>query len=419
MALRCCASWIYLILFGIVSSSPETEANYVVHLGDLKFDDALQKCTPGVLTTLTTRQEAADVMKKISSMLRSEHKSFIFWVGLRLPRSECVVSDLPLKGFKWLQHDSQEAEFIHWNVEPEPTCMPRCVALAGDFDGSTVTRWGLISTTCKTNFPYICKQRDRQDKDELLIERGTVPTSPQPARQPEPKPSQDPGTTLGLNLGCPHPDIPGSRSFSLDPGNSSRITVKCYSGILLELWCSGHHAVWRRGDSPIDPDTVCQTCKDGYQKDAIGKCVDIDECSSSATCKHDCLNTEGSYRCICYDKHRKSHSEGSMACEDITRRDLNLTATPALTGALPWPTDNNHVDVPEDGHALLSGVLMPVLIGLLLLFMMVVVVAVVVKCCLKRHSKKRAVKKAHKMAMKSKQTGSKESFKIANEKEAT
>lgn len=143
--------------------------------------------------------------------------------------------------------------------------------------------------------------------------------------------------------------------------NSSRIKLECWSSALVDLHCSGRPAVWRMTDnSPANLTTICQLC---------------------GPCRHTCVTVEGSYRCICTDKDGKHHDADSPECVS--------------------PTDSS----------LLLWVLVAVAAVVLVL---VVVVAVTVKCCLMRRSKKRAMKKAEKMAMKSK--GGKDSFETANEK---
>ncbi|XP_044022931.1 C-type lectin domain family 14 member A [Siniperca chuatsi] len=426
MASRFCSSWIYLwiviILFGNISADPASPHRYHVHHTQVSFDRAMEDCSPGILTTLATEQEVADILGLVSeSVSPLNQNKFTFWVGLRKVKNECVVPTLPLRGFKWMEDGSEESEVNRWTEEPTHTCTSvRCAALKGELDGSTVTRWGLISVTCKNKYGFICKPRDRPTGETSVTPEPSKP-EPRPAtRKPEPatpqpklptqgpgpetdlkpktetelqEPDPDPEPAPGLDLDCQHPIIPGARSLSLDPDNSSRIQVECWSPIQLELHCSGRPAVWRLlDDSPADFTTVCQPCEAGFQKDASGNCVDIDECSGGggAPCRHTCLNTEGSYRCVCSDENEKHHDEDSQACTDM--------ATDGDSGSL-------------------SGILIPVLVAVAVLVVLVVVVVVTVKCCLMRRSKKRAMTKAEKMAMKSKD--GKDSFETANEKVAT
>ncbi|XP_034721463.1 C-type lectin domain family 14 member A [Etheostoma cragini] len=178
-----------------------------------------------------------------------------------------------------------------------------------------------------------------------------------------PTPGPDPSVGSGS---CQPPHIPSARSISLGQVNSSRILVECWSSLApLELRCWGRPVAWRLPDgSPADFSDICASCDAGFQKDASGTCVDVDECSSGP-CRRGCLNTAGSYSCFCSDQSGNQH----------------------------------HEDSPECAEAATGGVLVVALVAVAALVLLVVVVLVTVKCCLMRQSKKRAMKKAEKMAM--------------------
>ncbi|XP_042370732.1 C-type lectin domain family 14 member A [Plectropomus leopardus] len=430
MASKFC--WIYLwFLFRSISAGLASSPYYTVHLTGVSFDQALQECSPGILTALATEQEVTAVLGVVSeSAAALHHSQFTFWVGLRKVKNECVVPTLPLRGFKWTEDGGEDSQVSRWVEEPQHTCTTdRCAALRGRLDGTVVTSWGLIAVTCKNSFQFICKTHVNPappgpSKPELRPQPATPepatpePATPEPATpepepaiseppQPEPKlptlgpkPGHDltpapvpelPGQDLDLGWeagrgsgSCPSPSDIRIRSISPDYKNSSRIQVECWSNVQVELRCTGHPAQWRLpDDSHPNFTAVCVPCNRGFQKDASGLCVDIDECSGGRPCRHACLNTEGSFRCVCSDQNGKQHDEGSPKCAD---------------------------------EAAAAGFLIPVLAAVAALVVLLVVVAVTVKCCLMRRSKKRAMKKAEKMAMKSKD--SKDSFETANEKAA-
>lgn len=159
---------------------------------------------------------------------------------------------------------------------------------------------------------------------------------------------------------CQNPIIPGSRSLSPDPNNSSRMLVECWSTVQVKLQCQGRPATWHLlSDTPANFTTLCKPCSIGFHKDISGVCKDVDECSG-APCKHTCLNTRGSYRCVCYDKNGKHHEEGSTECMDM---------------------------VTEGGA--LSGIWVPVLIAVGALVVLVVAVVVIVKCYLMSKKKRK------------------------------
>lgn len=434
-----CSCWIHLgmvlVLFKNISGDPTATPHYTVHLTNTTFEQAMQACSPGVLTTLATDQEVANILGLISnSALPHNQNDFSLWVGLRKVKNECVVHTQPLKGFKWVEDGSEETQVSRWMEEPERTCTTvRCAALKVELDGSRVTRWGLIPVKCKLEKPFICKLRGSltggkpkphkpaTPGPEPEPEPGTAATKPPDVEPPTPDPktvTQKPEpTTSGPGLttpgskpeadlkpqvesdpqepdpdrasgpvlssdSCQNPVITNSRFITLDPDNSSRIQVECWSkgpSVQLELHCSGRPAVWRLLDgSPANFTAICQPCESGFQKDATGNCVDIDECSAGdAPCRHTCLNTEGSFRCVCSDEDGKQQDENSPVCVETPTGDNSPRSTT---------------------------VLFPVLVATAALLVLVLVVAVTVRCCLMRRSKKRAKKKAEKMAMKSKES---------------
>ncbi|KAM9341350.1 C-type lectin domain family 14 member A isoform 1-T1 [Symphorus nematophorus] len=432
----CSYLWMVLVLLPNILADPSSPPRYAIHQTAATFDQAMQNCSRGgVLTTLATEQEVAEILGVVSeSFSPLNQKKLQFWVGLRKVKNQCVVSKLPLRGFKWTKDGTEDSQVSRWLVEPQETCTTvLCGSLQVELDGLTVSKWGLIPVTCKNTYQFICKltggtvkppkqstpaapepqpattepQLATTEPQPATIEPQHATTKPQPAttepqlattlpqpattapHQPEPQPAtqnpeptepepptQQPGKDLkppGSGAApewdaCQRPSIIGYRSYILDPNNSSRIQVECWSGDPVELHCSGHPAVWRLLDaSPANFTTVCRQCDDGFKRDASTNCVDIDECNSGeAHCRHTCLNTEGSFRCICTDKDGKQQDEDSPEC------------TPAL-----------------------STVLIAV-VAVAALLVLVVLVAVAVKCCLMRQSKKRAMKKAEKMAMKNK-----------------
>lgn len=447
-----CSSWIHLwmvfTVFRSISADPVQPSHYTIYSQQVSFDQAMRHCSPGVLTTISTQQEVSEILQEISISLPALlQNNFTFWVGLRKVKHECVVPSLPLRGFRWTHDGSQDSQVSSWAVEPQFTCTSvRCAALKGEFDGTAVTGWGLIADSCKSSYQFICKlskknteDRETTDKpskpgqEQTLLEpelfttalpepatseplTPAAPTTKKPDPRPEtpkPEPEPEPSTRpkVGLNYpypgsepqgpdpdpakgkdSCEHPkttQFPGIRSFILDPGNSSWIKAECWYSVVVELHCLGYPAVWRLlDDSPANFSTVCLPCESGFQKNTLGDCLDIDECSVGTPCRHNCLNTEGSYRCVCSDENGEHHNEDSDACRDSATGDQGF----------------------------LSGILVPVLIAVAAFVVLLVVVGVTVKCCLMRRSKKRAMEKAEKMAMKSKED--KDSFQTANEKTA-
>ncbi|KAK9534289.1 hypothetical protein VZT92_009344 [Zoarces viviparus] len=189
--------WIHLVILLRNTWSSSSPPRYTIHQSLLSFDLAGESCSPGVLTTLATELEVADVLGIVSeSMPALDGLDFTFWVGLRKVKNECVVPTRPLRGFKWTKDGSEDSQVSRWAEEPQLTCTTvRCAALKGEWDGSRVTRWGLIPISCKSSYQFICKLRDRETGPPKPAAPGPPkpadPESQKPA-DPEPQKPADP-----------------------------------------------------------------------------------------------------------------------------------------------------------------------------------------------------------------------------------
>lgn len=335
MAFQLCSCWtlhlcIFVFLLRNISSAPSSQ--YTLNHRKLSFNNAAKKC-PGssVLTTIATQQEVDEILKLI---FKSEpfQNEFTFWVGLRITSSECIDRSKPLRGFKWLENNSEESEVSQWAEDPEHTCTTdRCAALKGQFDGSNVT-WGLIPLNChKDKNAFICKVKD----GDTTIKLGSEPPPPEYTPIKPSKPKREPGFINDSHSAelrsCQRPSIPEARSLKMLSGNM-KIQVQCWSSISFDLVCSGEPTVWRLENGALANITAIK-----------------------------------------------------IECANATQK--------------------------EEDSVLRSTILLPVLIATGVLVFLLVVIAVTVKCCLNRRSKKRAIKKAEKMEMKSKNR--KDSFSLA------
>ncbi|XP_038156787.1 C-type lectin domain family 14 member A [Cyprinodon tularosa] len=359
--------WMAVFLLNDASCDLSSHRRYILSQKEVTFDRAVTDCSPGFLPQMATKHEVQEILQFLDQSM----VNMTVWIGLRKPKSECTVDSKPLKGFKWVETGSQEWSFTYWLKEPKLTCTEDlCGALRRQVVQSQVTL-GLIPDSCKTPYHFICKLRDGQPGPSLEISQTTM--RPVPA-DPQPKPttaitspptvrsdptSQPNSLTLGPesceNQNPKHPSI---RSLTADPSNSSRVLVECWSEVKVEVVCSGVPAVWRvLNGSLADFSVLCQ-CEAGFQEEDSGLCVDIDECSTGSPCQHTCLNTQGSYRCVC-------GADQDSPCEQ---------------------------DVPPaNGKMSLSHVLIPVL-AVVAVLLVILAVVVVVKCCLKRREKKKRTK---------------------------
>uniref|UniRef100_H3C724 C-type lectin domain-containing protein n=1 Tax=Tetraodon nigroviridis TaxID=99883 RepID=H3C724_TETNG len=328
------ASWSWACLWtslsAVLSSGAAQPPYYRLLQNQVGFQQAAEACSPGLLASLATQQEKDQVLDLISrSVSPPIHTNLTFWVGLRKANNECMVPVLPLRGFKWTSDGSDVTQVSRWAEEPAHTCTSvLCAALTLRVNGSALAGWGLISVGCKSRHPFICKQKEPPAPTGPGLEPTSAEAEPHPP-SPTPDPQepegpvsrpdsfngsqQDPGPGR-----CPLPSSSVTRSLIPDPIDPGRIQVECWTAeVLVEVRCSGQPRLWRLLDgSVVNFSSVCVPCEDGFQKSSWGMCEDVDECQTGAPCRRSCLNTPGSYRCVCTDETGAVVSEDSSTCKD-------------------------------------------------------------------------------------------------------
>uniref|UniRef100_A0A8C5HV09 C-type lectin domain-containing protein n=1 Tax=Gouania willdenowi TaxID=441366 RepID=A0A8C5HV09_GOUWI len=296
--------WFLGFSLAVVSSSPR----YVLHLIPSSFDEANKKCLPGTLTSLWSREEVGAVL----ALLSDSENQHTLWVGLRKDRTACVDPALPLRGFRWTAGGGPQSMVSRWGVEPKPTCTAvRCAALSVHRT-SPEPDWSLNPISCRHAYPFICK---------IPAENGTSTST-----TPEPEPG-------------PGPSTPAAEPTSFGPSVSEPLAE--FSTPM----------TWRlQNRSKAELSTVCSGCFPGFQQAASGQCEDVDECVSGPCENRTCLNTHGTFRCVCDGRH----DDGS--CDPTETQDQQTSST----------------------------VLVPVLVAIAALVVLVTVVVVMVICCCRR-----------------------------------
>lgn len=364
MEFLCCWIWTWSILSGCVWA---TAPRYSVHNQPTSFDDANRACSPGTLTTLATEEELNAVLSLISQ--NKDQDQFNFWIGLRKVRGNCTIPLAPLRGFRWIQGDSEESEVSRWAEEPESTCLiDRCVALRVRLKGMLVADWGMVPVKCKSKYQYICKTMGELETPTAATPKSgpepppkelptTEPARPEPEQEAQnPAVTQEPpgsgtqtllplypntkpnpglvneaGPDQGSGPGpgpapgpdridppvCKKPHVPRARFLSMDKEHPLKLLVECWRHQQVQLLCSGQPPSWHLlNGSPANFSSMCQRCGHGFQPDEEGNCVDVDECKGngggSALCSHSCDNTPGSYRCTCLDQNGQPQEDPAL-----------------------------------------------------------------------------------------------------------
>ncbi|KTG34827.1 hypothetical protein cypCar_00033562 [Cyprinus carpio] len=332
------------------------ESSYTVHLIKDSFENAQNYCKPGsFLTNIPNEKEMDKILKTIWDMNNKTTTSF--WIGLKKDKGICFEKNLPLKGFYWTVDNSTQSDAKTWKTQPESTCANvRCGLLSVEYSDSGAKSNGFVDAGCKQKYPFICKRN--------------------------------------VKLMCPRPEILATHDM-IEPSNDPYTRqIVCPSGARFNLTCS-KDLIWTLvGDKNVDISQLCMECKKGYRRDASGNCVDVNKCDESKPCQQPCLNTEGSYKCLCSD-----NEDG--ICNGSANSNINR-GTSVLTQPTSLPDDvrMNATDVNIDKSAEdISNIIVPVIIALLIFIVLLVIVAAIVKGCLRRRSIKLTPRKAEAVAL--------------------
>ncbi|XP_069788499.1 thrombomodulin [Narcine bancroftii] len=290
-----------------------------------KFNMARNICKSGKGDAMAVRSKAAaEIVARLLQSAGVDPNSQ-FWLGLQLHQKVCPTSTNPLRGYRWLDGDS-EAEYVNWGSVSE-ACGPRCVTV------SSHGTW--MDRLCKEKADgVLCEHRRNDSCVPLEPGNGSVAyLTPLGGQTTE----LSPGTVAvvapsGTRFQCNEsrdwvPMTPAPWDCQVRNGGCDHV---CQAGPPPSCSCFPGHGLKEDGRScaPANPcdeercDHHCLVqgnrglcaCRSGHRLDTDGKsCLDIDECESSP-CDHDCHDTPGSFTCSCRDGYRLS---GEGKCEDI------------------------------------------------------------------------------------------------------
>ncbi|XP_057714569.1 complement component C1q receptor [Corythoichthys intestinalis] len=312
-----------------------SNACFTVHMEKVSFFKANQSCFDdgGYLMTVRDKEEEA-ILHSLLSLIRKD-KSQQFWIGLKLYRGDCVLADKPLRGFKWVSGE-EDSHYSNWNKEPVDTCTERCVRVSYNSLDDDQPKWsagackGPSFSVCKFYFKGMCNALHLSGSGHISY---TAPFSAEPLQSkmkslplgtyakvtcsdrqshfsmcvksdekyqwtvPGPFCRTEHRECAHINGGCEH----------ICHQYSDEVKCLCHQGYTLE-----DNGLSCQAEDLCDMDTceyecivgesghICK-CPTGFELEGNQRnCSDIDECQQSHLCgKHTCVNTPGSYMCLC------------------------------------------------------------------------------------------------------------------------
>lgn len=357
-----------------VFAIPDSTHFYSANLDEFSFVDAQDLCaSDGSLANIPDQEEILKILKVIEN--KRDRNSTSFWIGLKKDRTQCVLADLPLKGFHWTVDNSSKFELNKWKEEPSGTCTNAlCGLISVEYEGSRLVNWGLTAQHCGKKFPFICKHKGSSKKK----------------------------TCSSL------PQILGDHGITQKTYDPHTLFVSCPNSDTFTLTCSRTKDEWLLvGGTGTDLEGLCLQCQNGYKKDQNGNCVSENNCSHSHNCKFKCMNAEG---CKCIDDSSNSHSEASEICQkanmvlfipttdDTTNQGKPTTSSmdnESPTSPQPAVHSTNESGVhPMERTGDMSDIVIPLIIALLIFVVLVVIIVAIVKYCHMRSARKRAKKRA-------------------------
>ncbi|XP_053702013.1 complement component C1q receptor-like [Synchiropus splendidus] len=326
--------WVFLLLLLFRSSGADdgtlctSDACYTLHKDEVNFNKATNNCfhNGGYLMTVRDREEE-DVLRSLLSQVQDG--ALRFWIGLKLHKGDCVLTDKPLRGFKWVSGEA-ESSYSNWEKEPVDTCTERCVRLSYSAGGENRLRW--VSGACKVRSFYVCKFYFRGMCGALtLLGSGRVtyiaPFSEEPLRssiESLPLGTYAKITCRGLQsytsvcTGTERWTLPGPFCKQLDCTSQNGGCEHVCHQEAEKVRCSCREGYHLRDDgvscqspdpcavSPCEHRCVADhlgfscECDVGYELERNQRnCTDVDECQSQVCPGQVCVNTPGGFRCQC------------------------------------------------------------------------------------------------------------------------
>ncbi|GAA6096573.1 complement component C1q receptor [Tachysurus ichikawai] len=328
-----------------------TNACFSLHTEKVEFQKAVANCydNGGYLITVRDNNDL-EVLKSLLRLAGKRSASEKVWIGLKLSKGSCVLSDEVLHGFRWIS-GAPDSSYSNWRKEPMSTCTEeRCVSLS---TSTKDLKW--TDGSCKAHGHYICVYYFRGMCKPLLFAgpgevNYTLPFLNVPIKQagdldmlphatyaeitcaydsdmktssvceekeahfvwekPGPFCASDLRDCKNRNGGCDQlcfEDKTGMRCECKKDYYLGDDKVTCF----LKDPCRNSPCEHKCTPNPIG--FVC-TCLDGFDlsEDSVS-CGDVDECTQDICKGHICHNKQGGYECEC----KKGFKEVNGMCQDI------------------------------------------------------------------------------------------------------
>ncbi|KAL7380938.1 hypothetical protein ABVT39_026328 [Epinephelus coioides] len=329
-----------------------SNACFTLHMNRVTFKEAHQNCdhNGGYLMTVRDTEEE-DVLRLLLSQIQGQRldRAFKFWIGLKLHRGDCVLPGNTLFGFKWVSGE-EDSSYSNWEKEPVTTCTgERCVKVVYTLTGESQLKW--TAGACRNPAFYACKFYFKgMCKPLALLGPGEITYTTHFSEDPLKSEMQafPHGTNAVILCSDERPQysvcnevdgiyrwtVPGpfckagKQNCAINNGgckhlchqDADEVRCSCKEGYDL-----GEDGLTCRFKDLCGVDTCEQQCvmresgyfckcSDGFKLDANQRnCSDIDECQSKACEHHLCVNTHGSYKCMCKGGYKMVDGK----CHDI------------------------------------------------------------------------------------------------------
>lgn len=297
-----------------VTSKCTDKACFTLHRETVTFENASTNCNDNGGYLITLRDD--NDVDTVKSLLKIAGKHLVkerVWIGLKLSKGKCVLSDQRLRGFRWTS-GTPDSSYSNWIKEPRSTCTEeRCVSLS---TSTEELKWS--DGSCKDRARYMCVYYFKgMCKPLILAGKGevnyTLPFLNVPLKQ-----------VGGLAM-LPHATF---ADISCAYGSDLNILAKCNERDGDFVWekpgpfCAlGQRNCKNKnggcGQLCFDDDDAgvrCDCKKDYYLGEDKATCFLKDVCHNSP-CKHKCTSKLIGYECTCPLGFELS--EDKVSCKDI------------------------------------------------------------------------------------------------------